>query len=367
MPDQEVLNSYLEYFSNESWILKIFIVVLITMTLNLVIRLLFNKLVKRFEQTSNIWDYILFYSLSRPLRLLVWVLGISLAIKIAYRNTENSSLLAIVDTFKDIGIIACITWFFIRFIATAKTQLIQDGIKKGKPLDYTTVDAISKLFRASVIITALLIILQKLGYSISGLLAFGGIGGIAIGFAAKDLLANFFGGLMIYLDRPFKVGDWIRSPDREIEGTVENIGWRLTTIRTFDKRPLYVPNSVFANIAVQNPSRMSHRRIYETIGIRYDDAEKMSEIVQDVKKMLENHDEIDTSQTMIVNFNKFAPSSLDFFIYTMTKTTNWVKYHEVKQDVMLKVIEIISNHNAECAFPTSTIHLQANELPSNIT
>jgi len=80
--------------------------------------------------------------------------------------------------------------------------------------------------------------MQTLGYSISGVLAFGGIGGIAVGFAARDLLANFFGGFMIYMDRPFDVGDWIRSPDQEIEGTVEKIGWRLTTIRTFDKRPL---------------------------------------------------------------------------------------------------------------------------------
>ena len=104
--------------------------------------------------------------------------------------------------------------------------------------------------------------MQALGYSISGVLAFGGIGGIAVGFAAKDLLANFFGGLMIYLDRPFSVGDWIRSPDKNIEGTVEEIGWRLTRIRTFDKRPLYVPNSTFTQISVENPSRMLNRRIY---------------------------------------------------------------------------------------------------------
>ena len=96
-------------------------------------------------------------------------------------------------------------------------------------------DAITKLLQMFVIITATLVVLQTLGVSVSGVLALGGIGGLAIGFAAKDLLANFFGGLMLYLDRPFAVGDWIRSPDREIEGDVEQIGWRLTRIRTFDK------------------------------------------------------------------------------------------------------------------------------------
>jgi MscS family membrane protein len=190
-------------------------------------------------------------------------------------------------------------------------------------------------------------------------LAFGGIGGIAVGFAAKDLLANFFGGLMIYLDRPFSVGDWVRSPDKSIEGTVENIGWRLTRIRTFDKRPLYVPNSVFASIAVENPSRMTNRRIYETIGIRYDDASKMDVIVNDVIEMLKGHEEIDTSQTLIVNFNSFAPSSLDFFVYTFTKTTHWVKFHQIKQDVLLKILNIIEGHGAEVAFPTSTLHVDS--------
>jgi MscS family membrane protein len=203
-------------------------------------------------------------------------------------------------------------------------------------------------------------ILQTLGVSISGVLAFGGIGGIAIGFAAKDLLANFFGGMMIYLDKPFKVGDWIRSPDRQIEGTVETIGWRQTVIRTFDQRPLYVPNSAFANIAVENPSRMRNRRIYETIGLRYEDAPMMQQIVEDVKGMLEDDPEIDTSRTLMVNFNAYAPSSLDFFIYTFSKTTDWVEFHGVKQKILLKVLEIITGHGAEIAFPTSTLHLAQN-------
>ena len=204
---------------------------------------------------------------------------------------------------------------------------------------------------------ATLVALQTLGFSVSGVLAFGGVGGIAVGFAARDLLANFFGGFMIYMDRPFSVGDWVRSPDRNIEGTVEKIGWRLTVIRTFDKRPLYVPNSTFTSIAVENPSRMSHRRIYETIGVRYDDAAKLQGIINDVIDMLKKHPEIDDSQTLIVNFNQFAASSLEFFVYTFTHTTNWVKYHEVKQDVLFKIYNIITEHGAECAFPTSTVHL----------
>ncbi len=102
---------------------------------------------------------------------------------------------------------------------------------------------------------------------------------------------------------------------------------------------------------------MTNRRIFETAGIRYADVGKMADIVAAVKKMLEGHDEIDTSQTLIVNFNRFASSSLDFFIYALTKTTNWIKFHEVKLDILLKIINIIVKHGAECAFPASTIHV----------
>jgi MscS family membrane protein len=233
----------------------------------------------------------------------------------------------------------------------------EEFTRRSDQVDKSTAEAIGKLLRLAIIITAALVILQNLGYSISGVLAMGGVGGIAVGFAAKDLLANFFGGLIIYLDRPFAVGDWIRSPDRKIEGTVEMIGWRMTMIRNFQSQPMYVPNSVFTNIIVENPSRMANRRIYETIGLRYSDLTSMDKVVAEVQAMLKNHDEIDAERTLIVNFNEFSDSSVDFFVYCFTKTTQWVKFHEVKQNVMLRIAEIITANNAEIAFPTSTIHI----------
>ena len=245
----------------------------------------------------------------------------------------------------------------MRFIRTVEENLIEEKKQREESFDRATYDAIAKLLRLSVVITAVLVALQTLGYSIAGVLAFGGIGGIAVGFAAKDLLANFFGGLMIYLDRPFAVGDWIRSPDRDIEGTVEHIGWRLTVIRTFNQRPLYVPNSVFTSISVQNPSRMSNREIYEVIGIRYEDADKMGAIVGDVKAMLDAHPEIEHDKICMVAFNTFASSSLDFFIYCYTTTTQWAFFHDVKQDVLLRTLAIVHGHGADVAFPTSTVHL----------
>ena len=110
---------------------------------------------------------------------------------------------------------------------------------------------------------------------------------------------------------------------------------------------------------------MLNRRIKETIGIRYDDLSKMKKIIDDVKKMLKEHPEIDKNKTLIVNFNEFAPSSLDFFVYTFTKTTDWVHYHEIKQEIMLSIINIIESNGAECAFPTSTLHISSGTDASN--
>lgn len=338
---------------------EIFIIVALTATLSYASKLVFIFVEKKFTQTQNLWDDNLLHAARAPVSLAIWIVGLSFAAHAAQKYS-SSDIFTLIPSLQRIGVIFCLTWFVVRFITGAE-KLLTSADKMAEPMDETTVYAIGKLVRATVIITSVLVVLQTLGYSISGVLAFGGVGGIAVGFAAKDLLANFFGGLMVYLDRPFKVGDWVRSPDKEIEGTVEKIGWRLTTIRTFDKRPLYVPNSAFTSISVQNPSRMSHRRIYETIGLRYDDSQQLETIILRVKEMLLAHDELDTNQTLMVNFNAFASSSLDFFVYTFTKTTNWVEYHAVKQDVLFKILEIVEQEGAEVAFPTSTVHLSGSE------
>ncbi len=350
-----------------NWVLQAFVVVFLALLIDFVQKRVLVRVYRRAEETDNLWDDALVGALRRPLTLLIWVVGITFAAEIVGSKTDVE-LLNAVRPMRDIGVIAAIAWFLIRLVRRIESNVIASHAQDEKPYDRTTVDAIGKLTRVSVLITAGLVMLQTLGFSISGVLAFGGIGGIAIGFAAKDLLANFFGGLMIYLDRPFAVGDWIRSPDRDIEGTVEEIGWRLTRIRSFDKRPIYVPNATFTSIAVVNPSRMTNRRIYETIGLRYDDIGVMDAVVQDVRAMLVTHPEIDTTQTMIVNFNQFGASSIDFFVYTFTKTTQWVRYHEIKHDVLLKISDIIADHGAEIAFPTSTLHvpegIEVHEVPT---
>ncbi|NND68242.1 MAG: mechanosensitive ion channel family protein [Halioglobus sp.] len=300
------------------------------------------------------WDDVIIAASETPLRLGLWVLvGYSALAIYPFTEGVQTALRRLPDT----GLIFLLAWFGQRLITGIEEQLLSSTRGAMNSDDKATIRATCKLARITLWIIAGLMVLQSLGVSIQGLLAFGGIGGIAVGFAAKDLLANFFGALSIHLDRPFTVGDWIRSPDKEIEGTVETIGWRLTCIRTFDQRPLYVPNAVFSQIALENPSRMFNRRIYETIGLRYEDADKVAAIVDEVRTMLEQHNDIDHDRTLIVNFVSFGPSSLDFFVYTFTKTTVWVDYHQIKENILLQILSIIHANGADIAFPTRTLHI----------
>lgn len=356
------LNRWIDAVGVQAWMVEVLAVVFATLLLALVARVVLARLHDRLSRTRTLWDDTLIDALAQPLQWLIWVAGLTLAVEAAGQDVE-SPLLDAVEPLRDVAIIALIAWSLMRFISKGQENVIAQRRRRERTVDYTAVDAVAKLLRLTVGITAVLVALQTLGFSIAGVLTFGGIGGIAVGFAARDLLANFFGGFMVYMDRPFSVGDWIRSPDREIEGTVEEIGWRITRIRTFDSRPLYVPNATFASIALENPSRMQNRRIYETVGIRYDDAAHMGDIVRDVAAMLREHEDIEAERTLMVNFNAFASSSLDFFIYCFTKTVAWTEYHAIKQDVLLKTLQIIERHGAQCAFPTSTVHLFSEDRP----
>lgn len=352
------MSEFLHKFQGHFWILHIFTVVFVTACVYFISSRVLNKLIAKAEQTKIIYDEALTKALKTPLAILVWIFGIAFACDVVYSNNPNLAIFQFLPELKKMTALFSVSWIAIRFIHNIEALYVRSCVENSKEVDKTLVHAASQLLTATVMITSSLVGMQIFGLPISGLLAFGGLGGAAIAFASKDMLANFFGSLVIYMDRPFKVGDWIRSPDKQIEGTVEFIGWRVTRIRTFDKRPLYVPNGIFLNISVENPSRMTNRRIKASIGIRYQDADKMDAITKQVTQMLAEHPEIDQKQTTFVNFVEFGASSLNFLVYTFTKTTNWVKFQAIQHDVFLRIMKIIEQNQAECAFPTRTLHVQ---------
>ena len=326
-----------------------------------------NKLILLFtgisKKTATDFDDIILKSIQKPLTYLIILVSLIL---ISEALNSLFQIFEFFDTSKVIYllIVILISWTLLRILNGyySNKSFLRNLKESDDPMVVEqTYEITIRIFKIIVIIITALTLMQEFGLSISGLLAFGGVGGLVIGLAAKDLLSNFFGGLMIFLDRPFKVGEFIKSPDRNIEGIVESIGWRLTVVRTFSKNVLYIPNSAFANIVVENATRMTNRRINQIIGLRYDDLDKIPKIVDDVRIYLESHNDIDQSNKPTVYFQSFSASSCDFFIRAFTNTKDWREFLKIKEQVLYKVSEIINNHNAAIAFPTMTIEMDSPE------
>lgn len=351
------MNYIQNFFHDYHWLVKVLAAILCGVLVNAAEYLLYIYYLPRAEKRHKIWRKLLIQAIHQPLIYFIWLFVISVIIETLLPT--NNVILQFLSPGRHVLVLLFLFWFSMRFIRRWENVLAV-RMENGELQifqDSTSIHALAQISRILIILLIALMLMHSVGISISALLAFGGLGSLAFSFAAKDALANFIGGLMIYWDRPFSVGDWIRSPDRNIEGTVMKIGWRLTTVRTFDKRPMYVPNGVFLSISVENPSRMLNRRIKTLIGIRYEDAGKIEKIVKDISEMITTHPEIDPMQTMFVRLVEFGGSSLNIQIYAFTKTTEWVKFQEVQENVFLKIIAIIAENNAEFAYPTSTVHV----------
>ena len=312
------------------------------------------------EKTRFFCDDIFFRSLKKPFVLLIIAFVFFSAFHILDSHFDLSFACSAVLKVRDFSILVAFVWLCISFASLFEKKFVKKRKKEEKPVDKTLMHALFHLFSVFILVLAVLIVFQIMHVSISGILAFGGLSGLAVGFAAKDTLSNFFGGVMIYLDRPFSIGDWIKSQEKGFEGTVEHIGWRLTQVRTADKRLLFIPNGMFSSITLENASSMTHRRINAVFNLRYCDEGKVLDILKDVKAMLLSHPDIDKDQTLLVNFVECANWSLNFMIYAFTKTTAWSEFQDVRQQIFVDVLKIIKKHNAECAFPTYTL-----DMPNN--
>lgn len=348
-------------FGGQMWILILSVFFIVTFVVDFIFRFLLSFLNRHFEKNGNEFLNTIVLAVKSPISFYIWLSGFALGLNtIILTFPYFNDFIVYVNGSKATLALISVAWFSIRWVNLI--EIYVKTLEHDSKWDSVSIEAMVKIFKLTVFVMTILFVLSSFGVNLTGLLAFGGVGGIAVGFAAKDFVSNLIGGMVIYMDKPFKVGDWIRSPDKEIEGTVEKIGWRMTIVRTFDKRPLYVPNGTFLTISIENPSRMSNRRIKEMIGVRYDDMAQVSDITSAIKTMLNNHPKIDQRQTIIVNLYAFGASTVDIMIYTFTKTTDWVTYHEIKQIILLEIAKIIENHHAEIAFPTRTLHVARDEV-----
>ncbi len=318
-------------------------------------RWLLGMLQRGAQHTTYIMDDAVLSSAAQPVQALIGFLTLTWIAQVLLGESAFASWLPKIQR---AGVFLVLGWFLFSLIRDYSAGARQRARAEGKELDKDLYLAVARTLQAAIVVLVGMGLMQTFGVSIVGLLTFSGVGGLVVGLAAKDMLGNFFGGLMLHMDRPFKTGDWIRSPDRDIEGTVERIGWRQTLIRTHSKNALYIPNGMFLTIVIENPGRMSHRMIKAVIGLRYDDLGKMKPIVDAAQAMLEGWPDIDQEMPVLARFDAFNASSVDFFIQCYTPMIRRPEYTRIKQDLLLAVAEIVEQHGAEIAFPTRTLHMQ---------
>jgi MscS family membrane protein len=214
----------------------------------------------------------------------------------------------------------------------------------------------SKVVRIVVLALAFVAIASKWGYDVNGFIAGLGLGGLAFALAAKDLLANVFSGIVIITDKPYSIGDWIKTS--EFEGTIENINFRSTRIRAFDQALVIVPNFNLINAPIINFTRRSIRRITFQIGVTYTTpADKLKKCITEMEEVLRNHPDID-QQTIVVKFDSFGNGALQLLLCFFAKTIVWEEYLDIKQDINLKIMGVLETQGVSLAFPSTSVYLE---------
>lgn len=312
------------------------------------------------QKTEAEWDDKLFDAIIKPINTFVMIGAVHLAAFLLIFNVESFPTELIGKSYT-IFLGFTIIWLVYRLVDVAAHYLDELLAKADEGLRGQFTPLIRRALRIVVVIIGTLTVLATIGVNITGLVALGGVLGLAFSMGSQDSVANLVGTVNILTDRPYKVGDWI-TVGGSIDGDVEEIGFRSTKIRMFDKTLMTVPNGKLASETIKNWSRMPKRRIKMTLGLTYDTTpDQMREALKAIETILTEDEGVDQDYKL-VQFTDFGPSSLDVFLYYFSTSTVWKEYLETRERVNLKIMDKLTEMDLEFAFPTQTFHLKGDGL-----
>ncbi len=349
------------------WFWEIGMIVAIVLIFNFAFKKLLFILKNRFHARGQLLQESFVTALYMPLSLFIWFFAGVEIIDFISLQVISQTLFTNKKIILGVGVALALGWFLMRWKNHVTHYILTRNRTFARPYEPTTVDIIDKLATVSIILLTALLSLEITGSGLNTLIAFGGISGLALAFASQEVIASFFGGLMTYITQPFVIGDWIILPEKNIEGHVEEIGWYMTKVRTFDKTPIYVPNSNFSKIVVINPSRMSHRRIKEIIGLRYCDYPRLKTVMEEIKRMLRENRDIVSEMSQGAYFIAFGTYSLDIEVSAYTYETTTEGFKKIKEQLFFSIGDILAKHQVEFAFPTTCVELSNPSKPQSET
>lgn len=344
------------------WFSETIAILIFVLFFNCLTKWILRHLHQRFERQGKIWKDSFVKALYEPLSYYVWFLASVQALDLIAARIVYELPIENRHTILAIGALAAFVWFLLRW----KKFIVQHLISKSKirevVIEQGKIAAIDKILTVAILFFSALLLMEITDRSVNTIIAFGGVGGLALAFASQEIISNFFGGFMIYLTQPFTIGDWILIPDHNIEGHVEEIGWYMTRVRSLDKRPIYIPNSIFSKLIVITPSRMSHRQIKETLNVWCDDLKTLKATTEEIKTMLKQHLDLDCSQPIIVRLAGFGDYSMDIYVSAFTPTIDTEGFMKVKEDILYQIMTILDKNGVEFATPTQQISLLSPDL-----
>ena len=306
------------------------------------------------EKTKFEYDDILISALTPPINALVLSLGLFFAIFSFDLPHEPYNFPQFVTQAYHVALSLIAVWAAYRLCELLTEITRQFFSKQDDTLARQFTPLVRQSIRAIVLIVGSILIIQNLGYSVTSLIAGLGVGGLAIALAAQDTVANVFGTVVMFTDRPFQVGDWIKFG--QVDGFVETIGFRSIKLRTWSNTIMVIPNKQITSEIIENCSKMKKRRVKMTIGIQYDSpVEKVRQLVTGIRSLLENEPDVN-QEYMLVRFTDFGQSSLNIFLYYVNNSTVWAEYLEVRERINLAIMEIVEGLELSFAFPSRTLY-----------
>lgn len=303
------------------------------------------------KKTATYYDNKIISALKGPLSFAFIIIGLHLFFILIFKETET--IKNILNTL----VVYTVFWAILSISEALRNLIYSATGKFNAELSKEIGNFVLAIWKILVTGIGLGAMLQVWGINVTALVASLGIGGLAFALAAKDTAANLFGSFSLLADKSIRIGEWIKV--NGVEGTVENIGMRTTKVRSFQKSLITVPNHIVANHPIENFSRRGIRRIKMHIGLTYStNSEQIIKIMEDIKEMLKGHEGISQNDSLMVNFDTFGDSSLDIFIYTFTKTANWKKYLDIRENVNLEIMKIVEENGSSFAFPSHSIYVE---------
>jgi len=347
-----------EFFGIALWqFAAAFLLVLLGLVLKKVSDYVFERrIIPTLQKTRFDIDHLLTHALAKPFGCVILLGAVALAVWVLALPTEPTNVRAAAFGALKVLLVADILWLLFRLVDVLAVYLTRLAGRTESELDDQLVPLVRKALKVTIGLLLAVWVVQLLGYSVTSLLAGMGIGGLAVALALQDTLGNFFGSIFIFMDRPFTVGDMVKIGD--VEGTIEQIGFRTTRLRTWPKTVVCIPNKTVAGAVIDNLSKRPIRRVDQTIGLTYETAaEAMEQAVAAIAEVLAADDGVD-DETAIVRFVEFGASSLDIQMTYFTRAVDRPGYLATRERVNLAIMRAVEDLGLSIAFPTRAVYFE---------